>query len=217
MILDSHSEVCAPHEMHLRSVRASFDTWYAETAWKEFGIGDDDLRDLLWDRMLHLQLSRSGKSMIVDKTPGNVLEWKRIAHSWPEARYVFLKRHPLHTVQSLARSKPKIAMSEHIGAVTKFLDAWVKARARLPGPTISYEQLTTEPEQTVRGLCTALGIDWEPAMLDYTAQHDGRFRRGLGDWTPKIKSGVIHGPKPLPAADEIPDELRAVCAELGYL
>jgi Sulfotransferase family len=44
--------------------------------------------------MLADALRRSGKPTLVVKTPSNVLIWQRIADCWPDARFVFLLRHP---------------------------------------------------------------------------------------------------------------------------
>src|SRR5579875_148674 len=106
MILDSHSEICAPHEMHLGSLRVSAGTWFTEQALKQDGLKPVDLENLLWDRLLHLTLARSGKRVIVDKTPTNLLMWRRIASAWPHARFVFLTRHPLRIAESLCRTRP---------------------------------------------------------------------------------------------------------------
>lgn len=218
MILDSHTEICAPHEMHLETLRANFNSWYGETAWKKLGIGQDELVFLLRDRLMHLQLTRTGKSIIVDKTPANLFMWRKLAKSWPKARYVFLKRHPLRMVESLAAASPDMEMSKHYERINRYLTAWVAAREVLPGPTVSYEELTADPKGVVRGLCADLGVEWQPRMLEYSKHdHSGDFRRGLGDWTDKIKSGVIHSADPLPEPSEIPDELTQACWKLGYL
>lgn len=218
MILNSHTEICAPHEMHLETLRASFNSWYGETAWKKLGIGQDELVFLLRDRLMHLQLTRTDKSVIVDKTPANLFMWKKLAKGWPKARYVFLKRHPLRIVESLAAASPELEMSKHYERVNRYITAWLAAREALPGPTVSYEELTADPKAVVRKLCQDVGVEWQPRMLEYSNQdHGGDFRRGLGDWTEKIKSGVIHSADPLPAASEIPDELTQACWRLGYL
>jgi hypothetical protein len=218
MILDSHSQICAPHELHLRTLRVNFANWYGETAWKKLGVKKEDLADLLWDRLLHLELTRTGKTIIVDKTPANLNLWRRIAKSWPDARYIFLKRHPLRIVESLAKASPDLPMEDHYKRVNGYLTNWLDARAELPGPTVSYEELTVDPEGVVRQICKHLGVSFEPSMLDYgSVDHTGDYRRGLGDWNEKIKSGVIHAAEPLPTADEVPEELRDVTKRLGYL
>jgi len=218
MILDSHSQICAPHELHLRTLRVNFANWYGEEAWKKLGVKQQDLADLLWDRLLHLELTRTSKSIIVDKTPANLNLWRRIAKSWPEARYIFLKRHPLRIVESLAAASPKLDVQDHYDRVNGYLNNWIDARAELPGPTVSYEELTVDPEGVVRQICKHLGVAFEPKMLDYSrVEHTGDFRRGLGDWNEKIKSGVIQASEPLPTLDEVPEELREMSRALGYL
>ncbi len=217
MILDSHSQICAPHEMHLRAVRASFGSWHSETAWAELGVTQDDLANLLWDRLLHLQLERSGKTVIVDKTPGNTMSWQRIAGSWPQARYIFLKRHPLRIVESLASAHPRMQADERYSLVNRHLTAWVEARAALEGPTVCYEELTACPERVVRALCAELHVPWEPGMLDYGRHpHSGDFRIGLGDWRENIKAGSVLPPDPPPDPGDVPERLREACRNLGY-
>jgi Sulfotransferase family len=218
MMLDCHSDICAPHEMHLRTLQASFSSWFGETAWKELGVRQNQLADLLWDRLLHMMLTRTDTSIIVDKTPANLNIWKRINRSWPEARYIFLKRHPLRVAESLAAAKPDVDMQQHYDRVNKYLTSWVAARAVLPGPTVSYEELTVDPESVLRKICDHLDVPFQPAMLDYgSADHSGSYRRGLGDWNEKIKSGVVHAADPLPKPEDVPEELREVCRQLGYL
>jgi hypothetical protein len=218
MILDTHSQICAPHELHLRTLSARFSNWYGETAWQKLGVEPEDLPFLLWDRLLHLQLSRVHKPIIVDKTPTNLNLWRDIRTSWPEARYVFLKRHPLRMVQSLAAASPDLPMTDHYERVNGYLTNWLEARAELAGPTVSYEELSTAPERVVRSVCAHLGVAYEPAMLDYNrVEHTGDFRRGLGDWNDKIRSGVIHPADPPPRPEEVPDEIREVTQRLGYL
>ncbi len=75
-----------------------------------------------------------------------------------------------------------------------------------------YEDLTAAPEQEVRRICEFLGVDWEPAMLDYGQFDHGRLTRGLGDWRAKIKTGAVQAGRDLPEADEIPASCVASAA-----
>lgn len=218
MILDGHSEICAPRELHLETVRAEFTSWYGEDAWADLGVGTDELVSLLRDRLLHLRLVDSGKSVVVDKTPANVLIWPEIRAAWPQARYVFLKRHPVRIAESLAAASPEFGLPTHYERLNAYLTAWVAAREALPGPTVSYEQLTDDPERVVRTVCDHLGVAFEPAMLDYASRdRSADYRRGLGDWSDKIRSGTIHQAAPLPDRTDVPDELVQACWRLGYL
>jgi len=217
VILDSHSDIHAPHEMHLGSLRVTVADWYGETAIKELGVRPRDLENLLWDRVLHLELSNAGKSILVEKTPYNTINWRRIAASWPNARYIFLKRHPLRIFQSLRASRPDVETANHYENVIRYSRALAQASAALPGTTVRYEDLTADPVRVVRHLCTWLDVQFQPGMLRYGEHQHGKFRRGLGDWSANINSGAILPAQPAPLPNEIPEELRKSCRVLGYL
>lgn len=213
VILGTHSQILAPRELHLRDAQVRSATPYAARTWKGLGFTPRDLEDLLWDRTLHLLLVSSGKSIIVDKTPQNVLDWKRIARKWPKARYIHLRRHPWRIVESRSASRPDQTLAFHIrrtAAYGKKLDA---ARDALPGPTVRYEDLTTDPARQVQRVCDYLGVAWEPAMLAY-GQDD--FVKGWGDWSDKIHSGKIHPSPPAPPIGEVPVDLRGLAISWGY-
>lgn len=216
-ILDSHSQICAPHEMHLVELRMNLPTANLVAAVKHLGLSSRELENLMWDRVLHLQLAKSKKTIIVDKTPRNTREWRRIHRSWPDARYIFLLRHPVRIAASLAKNRPDVEIGEHYAEVNRYAKALHESMSALPGHTVRYEELTTHPAQVSRDVCLFLGVPWEESMLQYRAVDRGRYRRGLGDWSPKIKSGVIVAAPPDPQSAEIPAELRASCALLGYL
>ncbi|MFI6654036.1 sulfotransferase [Streptomyces sp. NPDC050523] len=55
--------------------------------------------------MLHLELPRSAKDVIVDKTPPNTLIWPRLQRCWPKARYILLLRHPGAVIASLTERR----------------------------------------------------------------------------------------------------------------
>ncbi len=218
VILNSHSRIAAPHEMHLRTIRVTLEQRYSALAVKELGLDVEKMEYLLWDRILHRELVRSGKRLIVDKTPGNADVWQRLAKAWPEARYIFLVRHPGAIIASLARARPKTPIEDHTRLITKYVRQIEAARAALPGLTVRYEDLAADPERVVRNVCRYLGVGFEPAMLDYGhAGRHGPFRGGIGDWSSKIKSGRIQPPTPPPADDELTAEVRELAATWGYL
>jgi hypothetical protein len=217
VILDSHSAIHAPHEMHLGSLRVTAASWYGEAAIAQLGIQPRDLENLLWDRILHVKLTGVHKSILVDKTPYNTIDWRRVVGSWPSARFIFLMRHPLRIFESLAAARPDMAVGDHYQNVIRYTVALAEARAALPGPSVRYEDLTTDPDGVMRGLCDWLEVAYEPGMLRYGEHDHGTLRRGLGDWGPNISSGVIVPAPPGPLASEIPDELVRSCQLLGYL
>jgi hypothetical protein len=206
VILDTHSQICAPHELHLRVLKVSITQKYGRASIRQMGLDERKLEHLLWDRLLHRELSNSGKKVIVDKTPNNLFMWKRLPQAWPQARFIFLLRHPAGVVDSLMRLKPNQVEDEVIAKVKRYT-----------GRTVRYEELTAEPERVTKEICDYLGVDWEPGMLDYGAASHGPYKPKLGDWSDKIRSGQIDSDIVLPSDDEVPAELRDAARRWGYL
>ncbi|GAB3408571.1 sulfotransferase family protein [Flindersiella endophytica] len=216
-VLNSHSRIHAPHELHLRWLQLDVKQPYAETSVELLGLDKEQLEHLLWDRLLHRELVLSGKSIVVDKTPSNSTFWPRLAECWPNARYIFLTRHPGSIFESLRATHPDRADDVHARAVLGHLTGVDEAKNKLPGHVVRYEDLTTEPERVTRDLCTFLGVDWERRMLDYGSREHGPFRPGVGDWSANIRSGEIRAPRPAPEPDSIPELLHPIARTWGYL
>jgi hypothetical protein len=212
-VLDMHSQICAPHELHLATMRVSTDRDYAVKAWEALGFTTTDMENLLWDRALHRLLVESGKRIVVDKTPQNAAVWERIAAYWPRARYLHLRRHPAQILKSMAAARPQVSFETHLQTVLAYGRQLDAARAALPGPNVRYEELTQRPEAILRPVCHYLGVHWERRMLHYRPR---RTRPGLGDWGANIKSGVILAHDPLPTWDDVPAKLRPLVRAWGY-
>jgi hypothetical protein len=214
VLLDSHSQIRSPHELHLRYVSVRFDQKWSERSMKELGLDSRAADYLLWDRILHRELTASGKSIIADKTPNNVFIVDRLREAWPDARFIFLLRHPGAIARSRAAYKDGVEGGDDL--IVRYCEALEAARHAYDGHTVRYEDLTADPERELRKLCDFLGVAYEPAMLDYGAQDHGRYKSGLGDWNEKIKSGAIQPPEPPPPLDEVEPALREIAAKWGY-
>ncbi|MEV4751343.1 sulfotransferase [Streptosporangium sp. NPDC049248] len=215
-MLNAHSMLHAPHEPHVRRLKVEFGTSLAERAMKALGHDRADLEHLLWDRVLHRELVRSGKTFFVDKTPANAFAYRRVAACWPDARFVFLLRHPASIARSwyeagAGRRTPEEAALDAL----RYMKAVQRARGALSGCTVRYEDLTADPEAEARRVCDFLDVPWEPAMLAYGEQ--AVLEKGLGDWKDKIRSGRVQPGRDLPGPEEIPDSLRPMCESWGYL
>jgi hypothetical protein len=217
VLLNSHSRIRAPHEMHLRTVHVRMSREFTADAMKELALDREELEHVLWDRVLHLELSRSGKDVIVDKTPPNTLIWPRLHRCWPDARFILLLRHPGAVVQSLTSRR---ADPDHEAIRTEVLgyaEKLEEARRNLAGAhVITYEELTADPERVTRGLCEYLGVPWESGMLDYGKQDHGTFRPKLGDWSKEIRSGKIQAARQADPAAELPPRLAEIAKAWGY-
>jgi hypothetical protein len=213
VLLDSHSQIRSPHELHLRYVSVHFDQKWSERSMKELGLDTRAADYLLWDRLLHRELTASRKSIIADKTPNNVFIVDRLREAWPDARFIFLLRHP----GAIARSRQKYKGEGADELIIKYVEALEAARQTYDGHTVRYEDLTANPERELRKICGFLGVEYEHGMLDYGQFDHGRYKSGLGDWNEKIKSGAIQPPEPPPPLDEIDPALREMCAKWGYV
>lgn len=214
VLLDSHSEIHAPHELHLRDLRVALKGEPATKSMGELGLDERHLEYLLWDRLLHRELERRGKRLLVNKTPTDVFIADRIVECWPDARFVHLLRHPGAIARSRAAARPQDSEERNVEVILRYADALEAVRARHPGLVIRYEDLTADPARELCRACEYLGVAFEPQMLDYDRFDHGRFRVGLGDWSEKIRSGAVHPAVPAPA--EVPAGLRELCAAWGY-
>jgi hypothetical protein len=215
-ILDTHTRIRAPHELHLADLEVKLTSRYVELAMEVANLPQEEIEHLLWDRLLHRELALSGKDVIVDKTPSNLLLWRRLSGCWPDARFIFLLRHPLHILQSAIAGRPDKDLDDSVYVVTTYLRELDQARRELPGLTVRYEDLTASPEQVTREVCAHLGMDWEAGMLDYGGADHGPMLCGIGDFTENIKTGSVQPSRALPADSDVPEYLREACAALGY-
>jgi hypothetical protein len=224
MILGSHSTMYAPPELPLAQLTVNAETSWIKASMKELKLTSDELDYLLWDRVLADLLARSGKPTLVAKTPSNVLIWQRIAECWPDARFIFLLRHPANSVASLHASWSSTwhpgesgTTDESAAKALRYMTSLEEARRTLTGRTVRYEDLTAEPEVITRQLCRFLGVPFEPAMLEYGEFGHGRVGVGLGDTSQKLKSGRIQPAAPPPDLTGLPAELLRMCATWGYM
>ncbi|WAZ25287.1 sulfotransferase [Streptomyces cinnabarinus] len=216
VLLNSHSRIRAPHEMHLRTVHVQLTRGFTPDAMKALELDKTELEHLLWDRVMHLELTRSGKDVIVDKTPPNTLIWPRLHRCWPEARYILLLRHPGAIIASLTERRKDPDHAEILAEVLNYSEKLEEARQTLNVHVVTYEELTAEPERATRALCEYLGVEWESGMLDYGSKDHGRFRPQLGDWSSTIKSGRIQAARTADPSVELPPRLREIAMAWGY-
>ncbi|WP_405583704.1 sulfotransferase family protein [Streptomyces sp. NBC_01092] len=219
MMLGAHSRLHASHELHLTGLEVYFKTHSpTEKSMRALGLGHEALEALLWDRTLHRELVKSGKSFVVEKTPGNAFAWRRIAEAWPDARFVFLRRHPAAVARSWHEAVPDRTADDAAGRVLAYMEAMEEAYAEVGGHILRYEDLTADPAAELRGICRFLELEYEPGMLDYGSSLEGAvLGGGFGDWNDKIRSGRVQPDRPAPAPDEIADALLPMCRAWGYL
>jgi hypothetical protein len=218
MMLNTHTQICSPHELHLRRIRAVTKSRFALMAMQELGMEERDLTYLLWDRILHRELQRSGKRVLVNKTPNDALIWPDILACWPQARMIYLHRHPAAILNSAAASRQQeLTRDQSAEDVLAYATGMEQLRAVRPGLVVRYEDLITDPERETQRICEFLDVPWEAGMIDYASVEHGGVRRGLGDWSDTLRSGKVRAEQQEPAAEDLHELLRPIAVAWGYL
>lgn len=119
---------------------------------------------------------------VIDKNPMNFFHLGLICRLFPRARIIHCRRDPLDTALSLwfqdfAHPRNYYAYRiEDLAWMYGFyrrVMAWWERVLPMEVATVDYEALVASPEPTLRGIVEALGLDWEPAVLEAPAGGEG--------------------------------------------
>jgi tetratricopeptide (TPR) repeat protein len=137
---------------------------------------DMDFARLLADQHItHLQRLADGASRVTDKMPDNILHLGVIALLFPAARIIFCRRDARDTCLSCFFQKfgEGNAFSYDLAdcgcrhlQIELLAEHWRRVLS-VPMLTVDYEALVADPEGESRRLIEFLGLDWEPACLDF--------------------------------------------------
>ena len=108
----------------------------------------------------------------LDKTPRYYLIIDRLVELFPDARFVFLLRNPIAVFNSIVKtriegdySRLRYCQQDLLRAPRLILDAITAYPNK--SQAVHYEDLVSTPENTLRILCSFLGIDFDRSLLDY--------------------------------------------------
>ncbi|NIZ13634.1 sulfotransferase [Phaeobacter sp. HF9A] len=159
-------------------------------------------------RALYFQMNQSRLTqpapVIIDKLPQNIFELGWAADIMPEARFVFMLRHPLDVGLSLLsntfhRGHYYARRMEWIGHYIRANYAACDALRSALGPRLrlqSYRALVEQPQSQLSALLDHLSLDWQEACLrpedndrevrtaSITQVCEGINRSGLDKWRP---------------------------------
>ncbi|MDP6601262.1 MAG: sulfotransferase, partial [Phycisphaerales bacterium] len=125
----------------------------------------------------YLAALRSDAPRVTDKMPANYLHVGLIHALFPHATILHMTRDARDTCVScyanaFAASQAYTAdleeLAEVYGLYSDLMAHWNTALPNRMYP-VSYEDLVTNPEPTVRGVLDAMGVAWEPACLNFHA------------------------------------------------
>lgn len=120
----------------------------------------------------------------IDKMPLNLVHAPLIAALFPDAHLVHIRRDPRDTALScFAQDFAFNAAMGHTTSLSGIIAlqraahrCWTAARPGLVLPVheLRYEALVADPEAALRGVLGALGLAWDPVVLDRGARTAGR-------------------------------------------
>jgi amino acid adenylation domain-containing protein len=136
-----------------------------------------------------------GERILVDKTPSYALDatiLERAEEDFEEPLYVHLVRHPYGMIRSFEEAKldqiffrrehpfERRELAELIWLISqenilRFLETVPAKRRHL----VRFEELVRDPEPVLRGLCTFLGLDFHPSMLEPYEDRSRRMTDGV--------------------------------------
>jgi len=112
-----------------------------------------------------------GKRAWGDKDPGNMERIDQLNRWFPECRIVHIIRDGRDACLSQTRQDFGFADLFECALAWREQVEWVRRIGGVLGPSryaeVRYEDLVAQPEAELRRLCDFLGVNWQPAMLEY--------------------------------------------------
>lgn len=113
------------------------------------------------------------RTVVLEKTPKHIHSLRRIERMAPGTRFLAMARDPLENIASMKRRYSSVDF-----AIDRYnLDTGAVAAAVESGAAmlIRYEELTREPEATLRRATSHLGLEWDVAVA---AEEGSAYRQG---------------------------------------
>lgn len=160
--------------------------------WQEMGsverlarldqAGIDALRDLYFAEA-DAHAPDAGERLIIDKQPLGSINAALVHRLFPDARIVFVERHPCDVVLSCFMTRfaaRGMGNFLDLGDTARFYDLvlgyWRQCRATFPLAvhTLRYERMIEDAEDTLRPLAAFLGLEWDARLLDHVGTAKAR-------------------------------------------
>lgn len=152
------------------------------------------------DGVFRHETARTGKPRWGSKTPAHLFQVPRLRRCLPEARFIGIVRDPRDTYLSLA---PR----GWVGTTTWSVGRYVERCDRLVEQfsqdghgdftVVRYERLVLDPRPELERLCAAVGLEFEPPMLDFHVD----ARQNVQGW--EIETGAHQKLLRPPSTDDV--------------
>jgi len=180
-ILSRHPEVYAGGEMqHIVDVENALGQWARQRGYEGGPYGMlGEIPAEFFTRNAEAVLARIREvapapfSVFTDKLPENSLRLGLISLLFPDARIIYMRRHPLdcclsvlflHFTRGNGYAFQQSLLGERYRQVAETMDLW-KQSLSLPILDVSYEALVSDPEPTIRRIIDFAGLPWDDACL----------------------------------------------------
>jgi tetratricopeptide (TPR) repeat protein len=136
-------------------------------------------REAYWSMVRKFGVEPRGR-VFIDKMPLSNVQLPVIAKLFPNARVLFARRDPRDVVLSCFRRRfgmnPSMFQLLTLEGAAAYYDAVMRLselyRDLLPLPqhVVRYESLVEDFEETARGACHFLGLEWDQGQMDFAAK-----------------------------------------------
>ncbi len=120
------------------------------------------------ESLTELHAKRAGKARWLEKTPRHLLMTETLRQLWPDAFIVRIVRDPRDVALSLARMP--FAKESLVGNLVRIDHDDRASRDSIASDpralTLRYEDLVSEPQRELQRICSFVGEDYAPGMLD---------------------------------------------------
>jgi tetratricopeptide (TPR) repeat protein len=143
------------------------------------GLSEDEIDHLrgIYFAALDRETPDAAGRLVIDKHPLGIVATALAHRIFPEARFIFVERHPCDAVLScfMTRFDPRGGMANFLDLEDSarlydlVMSCWRQCRDVFPLDvhTLRYERLVQDPEAELRPLADFLGLDWRPDLLDH--------------------------------------------------
>lgn len=187
-MLDSHSQVCSPAETWFLLPLVNMWEGVGECAVYKPAQAAAAVRSHVsreqfveccraFAGRFYASILRPGKRVMVDKTPPYLPMAGALPTMFPEAKFVVLARDPRGILWSRHtwRHADDASLESRVGGVASDVKRLAGFAEQHRCHVVRYEDVCCKAEGTMRGLCAAIGVEYEAGMIRYGAcsHHEG--------------------------------------------
>ena len=156
-------------------------------------------RGFLW--LLDSVAADAGKSVWVEKSPAHIYYVDMITRCVPEAVFIHMVRSGPDTIASIFEATQKFdrPWKKHHPDLESCISRWISSvRITLdclgrPGHfVLTYEDLVSRPREVLAGVCAALGVEYDPAMMADREQGAANLIKPFEDWKQNVLAPVAN-------------------------